>query len=118
MSLDARHIYVTPAPASPENTRSNRSVSTSSPRTTDSPQVKLVRSFIEGFKRGDVDHLAEHLHEDHRRITYPGSIGKPVQTREEWLQHTADFIAICTDSCEVSSRIYLLNPPSPDRSHN
>jgi len=42
----------------------------SSPETTDSPQVKLVNSFIEGFKERDMDHIAKHLHKDHRRITY------------------------------------------------
>lgn len=88
----------------------------SSPQTTDSPQVKLAHSFIEGFKKGDVDHLAKYLHKDYRCITYPRSIGKPVETREEWLQHIAQFIALWTDGCEVSFMIYPFKPPPPTES--
>jgi hypothetical protein len=84
----------------------------SSQEAADSPQVKLIRSFVEGFKTGDVDLLAKHLHKDHRRITHPRSLGKPEQTREEWLQHIAEFISLWTDGCQASynSRYSNLTP--------
>ncbi|KAF9782948.1 hypothetical protein BJ322DRAFT_1073534, partial [Thelephora terrestris] len=68
-----------------------------SPDISDSPQLKLMHSFIEGFKNRDLDQIAKLLHKDHRRITYPRSLGKPEQTKEEYLQHTAEVLRLCVD---------------------
>ncbi|KAF9782946.1 hypothetical protein BJ322DRAFT_1022463 [Thelephora terrestris] len=54
-----------------------------SPETADSPQIELLKSFIEGFKTIDIDRIAKTLHKDHRRITYPKSLGVSEQTKEE-----------------------------------
>lgn len=67
---------------------------------TDSPQLKLVHSLIDVFQTRDVDHLATLLHKDHRRIYHPRSLGKPEETREEWLKNVAEFISLWT-SCRV-----------------
>jgi hypothetical protein len=65
---------------------------------TDSSQVQLVRGVIEGIGKRDVDHIAQLLHKDHRRITYPRSLGKPEQTKEEWFKNTSELISLWTES--------------------
>jgi len=59
-----------------------------------------------------MDHIAKHLHKDHRRITYPRSVGKPEQTREEYLQHTSEVVDLWT-GCEASYWLLLLKLPPP-----
>lgn len=87
-------------------------VQMSGPETTDSPQLKLVHSLIEAFRRRDVDYLATLLHKDHRRIYYPRSLGIQEQTKEGWLKHVTEFIGLWT-SCEViDTGFQLLEPPS------
>lgn len=60
----------------------------------ESPQVKLVNEWGQGFEKRDIDLIAKLLHKDYRHITYPRSLGRPEQTREEWLQHIAGAINI------------------------
>lgn len=60
----------------------------------DSPQAKLVNEWGQGFEKRDIGLIAKVLHKDYRHITYPRSLGRPEQTREEWLQHIAGIINI------------------------
>ena len=64
----------------------------------DSPQVKLVRSYIQGYEKRDVGHVAKHLHKDARRVTYPRSLSLPEENREEWLRRLTELAGLCTDS--------------------
>jgi len=70
----------------------------SSAEITDSPQVRLMHSLVEGFRNKDMDHVAKLLHKEHRRITYPRSIGKPEQTKEEYLRHTGEVMGLWLDA--------------------
>jgi len=65
--------------------------------TNGSPQLELVRSFILGIEKGDMDEVGKTMHKDHRRFTYPRSLGKPVQTKEEYLQHAGAVISRLKD---------------------
>ena len=80
----------------------------SSSQTTDSPQVKLILDWAEGFKKGDKDYIAKHLHKDHRRITYPRSLNRPELTKEEWLAR-AEEILKCWTAVDVSYTSFSLN---------
>jgi hypothetical protein len=85
----------------------------------DSPQLKLMHSFIEGFKNRDLDQIAKLLHKDHRRITYPRSLGKPEQTKEEYLQHSAELVKLWVDSDVSCTRDRHSNPlPQLNRPHS
>jgi len=64
---------------------------------TNSPQVKLMHGWGQGFKKRDLDLIAKCLHKDYRHTTYPRSLNKPEQTREEWLQQFAGIISLWTD---------------------
>jgi hypothetical protein len=68
---------------------------------TESPQVKLMHEWGQGFKKRDLDLIAKSLHKDYRHTTYPRSLDKPEQTREEWLQQFAGVIGLWID-LEVS----------------
>ena len=71
---------------------------------TDSPQVKLIHEWGQGFKKRDLDLIAKFLHKDYRHTTYLRSLGRPEQTKEEWLQQFAGVIGLWTDleaSCIV-----------------
>jgi hypothetical protein len=74
----------------------------SSQLTTESPQVKVVRTFIEGFRKRDVDLIASQLHKDLRRIYHPRSLGMPEQNREEYVAKLTEFISIWADDSEAS----------------
>lgn len=67
----------------------------------DSPQLKLVAKWHRGFMEKNIDLLGEQLHKDFRRCTYPRSLNKPEQNREEWLKHFGGVIQ-CSTSFEVS----------------
>ena len=87
----------------------------SGPEITDSPQVKLVRSFCEDFKKRDMSQIAKHLHKDHRRLTYPRSLGKPEQTKEEYIKNTGEVMALWIDndaSQLIRTSFLQLNSPS------
>lgn len=70
--------------------------------TNGSPQLELVRSFQVGIEKRDVAQCAKTMHKDHRRYTHPRSIGKPVQTKEEYLQHIGELFSFWTEDCEAS----------------
>jgi hypothetical protein len=83
----------------------------SSAEITDSPQVRLMHSLVEGFRNKDMDYVAKLLHKDHRRITYPRSIGKPEQTKEEYLQHTREVVGLWV-GCDASRPNSKVFPPA------
>lgn len=70
----------------------------SNTETTDSPRVQLVRSYCEGFSKKDMDHIGKLLHKDHRRVTYPRSLGKADQTKEEYLKQLAQGMSTWTEN--------------------
>lgn len=63
----------------------------------ESPQIKLINEWYRGLKERNLDLIAKPLHKDHVRITHPKSLGKPVQTKEEWLQEFAASLSFMTD---------------------
>jgi hypothetical protein len=67
----------------------------------ESPQVKLLREWGQGFVKMDVDLVAKHLHQDFRHIRYPHSLGVQEQNREEYLRHVTQVISILISN-EVS----------------
>ena len=74
-----------------------------------SPQVKLMHEWGQGFKQRDLGHIAKTLRKDYRHTTYPRSLDRPEQTREEWLEQFAGIISLWTD-LEVSHSSYYLSP--------
>ena len=73
----------------------------SSQQATDSPQVKLVHSFVDGYRRGDLDSIANLFHKDLRRIYHPQSIGMPEQTKEEYIPFLAEIFSIWPDGSQA-----------------
>src|SRR5258706_11275258 len=61
-----------------------------------SPQIKLISEWNEGFLQLNVDTLAKHVHKDFRRVVYPRSIGHPEQNKEEWIQEITGVIGFTT----------------------
>jgi hypothetical protein len=81
-------------------------------QTNGSPQLELVRSFLLGIEMGDMKKAGETMHKDYRRITHPQSVGKPVQNKEEYLQHTGELASLWTDRsvCYIFYRPIFLTP--------
>ena len=75
----------------------------------DSPQSKLIQEWAQTFRAKDIDRIAKILHKDYRYITYPRSLGRPEQTREEWLEHIAGAFSI--RSQEDVGHVNPLNSP-------
>ena len=67
----------------------------------ESPQVKLMHEWGQGFVKMDVNLVAKHLHDDYRHIRYPQSLGMLDQNKDEYLQHMAKVMSIWTEN-EVS----------------
>ena len=67
-----------------------------------SPQVKFIQECSLGFQTRNLDIIAKALHEDCRYVTYPRSLGKPEQTKEEWLGEYAGIVSLWTSDPEVS----------------
>lgn len=83
----------------------NRPPQMSSTETTGSPRAQFFAFFLEEYKYKDINRVAQYLHKDHRRITYPKSIGKPDQTKEEYIKHTGEVMNYWADvkaSCTYS----------------
>lgn len=62
----------------------------------DSPQLKLILEWGKGFKSNDPDLIAKTLHKDFRHVTYPRSLNRPEETKEEWLGRLAGIIGLWT----------------------
>ena len=76
----------------------------------DSPQVKLIHEWGQGFENRDLSLIAKSLHKDYRHITYPRSLGMPEIAREQWLENFARVISLWTAGQEVSYISRYLNP--------
>jgi hypothetical protein len=72
----------------------NRLVPMVIPESSDSPQVKLIREWARGFQMRDLDVVANTLHKDHRYVRYPRSLGKPEETKEEWLARFGKLLSL------------------------
>jgi len=75
----------------------SRFVPMSNTESSDSPQVKFVREWVQAFERKDLDIIAKSLHEDFRVVSYPQSFNQPEKTKEEWLGHLTGIIAVWTE---------------------
>lgn len=76
------------------------------------PETKLVLEWGCGFQKKDPDHLAKYLHKDFRHVTYPRSLNRPVQNKEEWIAQMKQIFPLWTEM-EVSFLRYLLRLPHP-----
>jgi len=76
----------------------------------DSPQVKLMHEWSQGFEKKDLALIAKCLHKDYRHTYYPRSLGKPEATREQWLEHLTGVVKLWTDH-EVSCVNCCSSPP-------
>ena len=74
----------------------------SGPETSNSPQVKLMLSLIEGLRTRDMEVVANLLHKDLRRVTYPRSLGRPEYNKEEWLVQAAGLLGLFAEDGQVS----------------
>jgi len=63
----------------------------------DSPQVKLMLEWAQGFEKKDMAIIAKCLHKDYRHTYYPRSLGKPEVTKEQWLEHVTGVVNLWTD---------------------
>ena len=72
------------------------------PENSDSPQVKLFLEWSQMFQTGDLDLIANAVHKDYRYALYPKSLGKPEETKEEWLERLAGVLSLWTAGHEVS----------------
>ena len=80
----------------------NRLVPMADPESSDSAQTKLFRECRRGFQTRDLELIASTIHKDYRYIAYPRSLGKPEQTKEEWLNRWAGLIGLWSADLEVS----------------
>ena len=71
--------------------------------TNGSSQLELVRSYIQGVERRDMTQVGKTMHKDCLRFTHPRSVGKPVQTKDEYLQHIGEVLDLLTEDWEVSN---------------
>ena len=79
----------------------NRPVPMADSENSDSPQAKLLRECARGFETRDLDLIAKPLHKGFRYVPYPKSLGKPEQTKEEWLERYAGIIGLWPTDPEV-----------------
>ena len=88
----------------------------SDPKSSDSPQVKFIHEWVEAIRTGDLNHLAKSLSEDLRNTTYPRSLGKPDQTKKEYLEYLAAIFNLWTErdvsyiSCYWAPSLPWLSP--------
>jgi hypothetical protein len=73
------------------------------PESSDSPQLKFLHEWGQGFQKRDLGLIAKTLHKDFRYVTSPKSLGQPEQTREEWLERFAGILSLWTAGPDVSS---------------
>jgi hypothetical protein len=89
----------------------NRLIPMANPESSDSPQVNLFLECSRGFQKNDLGAMAKSLHKDCRYIAYPRSLGKPDQTKEEWLEQWAAVVSLWTGELEVSYIAVVSQPP-------
>ena len=69
----------------------------SDPKNSDSPQVKLIRVWLDAVEKKDLAPIAECLSEDYRNTIYPRSLGEPEQSKEEALEYAARVFNLWTE---------------------
>ena len=101
--------------SSDQNSPSNYLVQMSCSETADSPQIRLLHSFIDGMTKRDVDLVAKTFHKDFRRAVYPRSLNAPEYNKEKWLQELTEIFGVLTEDGKVShiGCWYILDSPSP-----
>ena len=86
------------ASGSSEKSTSNRFVSMSNPEIPDSPQVKFIHEWAQAIDNKNLDLVAKSMHKDYRHILYPRSLGKPDQTKQEWLERLTEVVGLWTEN--------------------
>jgi hypothetical protein len=79
----------------------NRLIPMVNSESSDSPQVKFFLEWGQIFQTADLDLIAKCLHKDFRCALYPKSLGKPEETREEWLERLVGVLSLWTAGHEV-----------------
>ena len=77
----------------------------------ETPQVKLMHGWGQGFVERDVNVIAKHLHKDYSHIRYPLSLGFPEENRERYLEHMREIIGLWTSN-EVRHQVLLPSCPA------
>jgi len=75
-----------------------------------SPQMKVVVDFEQGWYNKDVDLLTKHLHKDFRHVIHPGSLGKQPVNAEQWVKDIQGLFSTPAEFGKVSSHQLLLKP--------
>ena len=82
---------------------------------THAPETKLVLEWGEGFQKKDANHFAKYLHKDFRYITYPHSLERKPQNKDEWITEMSQILPLWAETevsylCYLSSLLCPLNP--------
>ena len=95
----------------PRKSAFNHPVPMSDTTSSHSPQVKFILEWLEVIRRKDLDNIAKPLPKDYRNIVYPRSLGRPEQTKEEYLEYVAELFNLWTEFevCYISR----YGPPFP-----
>ena len=54
------------------------------------------------FRTKNLDRIAKTIHKDFRHLAYPQSLGKPEETKAEWLERWAGLMSLWPAELEVS----------------
>ena len=68
----------------------------------DSPQVKFVLSLVQAISNRDADLVANHLHKDFLRVTYPRSLDRPEYDKDGWMEQYRELTGIWTENANAS----------------
>ena len=77
-----------------------------------SPQIKFINEWNEGWATLNVDLLVKPLHKDFRRVVYPRSLGHPEQNKEDWIKEITGVLSFATEF-DVRYAPLLLELASP-----
>jgi len=67
-----------------------------------SPQAKLLYECREGFRAKDLNRFGKPFHKDFRHIFHPRRLGRPSQSKDEYLEETKVLFAAPGVQFEVS----------------
>ena len=91
----------------------NRLIPMADQESSDSLQTKLFLDCSQAMQTKDLNVIAKYLHKDFHNVSYPRSLGKPEQTKEEWLEEWAGILSLWTGEPDVSYIGCSPDPPSP-----
>jgi hypothetical protein len=80
----------------------NRLIPMADPESSNSPYAKLLLECSQGFQARDLDVIAKYIHKDFRSVTYPRSLGKKEESKEEFLERWTGIIGLWTGDLDVS----------------